>query len=87
MQSNFENTALRRIFRPKREEVRGEWKSLHNEELYDFFSSPNIIRVIKPRRVRLAGHVARIGSEQVHTAFFGGNLSERSTWKTQWQIG
>jgi len=57
----FENRGLRRIFGPKRYEVRGEWGKLHNEELYDLYCSPNIFRVIKLRRMRWAGHVARTG--------------------------
>jgi hypothetical protein len=57
----FENRVLRRIFGRKRDEVIGEWGRLHNEELNDLYSSPNIIRVIKSRRMRWAGHVARIG--------------------------
>jgi hypothetical protein len=52
---------LRRIFGPKRDEVTGEWRRLHNKELYALYSSPNIIRVIKSRRLRWAGCVARIG--------------------------
>jgi hypothetical protein len=52
---------LRRIFGPKRDEVTGEWRRLHNEELNDLYSSPNIIRVIKSRRMRWAGHIARMG--------------------------
>jgi hypothetical protein len=56
----FENRVLRRIFGPKRDEVTGEWKKLHNEELRDFYSSPSIIRIIKSRRMRWAGHVARM---------------------------
>jgi hypothetical protein len=52
---------LRRIFRPKRVEVNGEWRKLHNEELHDLYSSPSIIRIIKSRRMMWAGHVARMG--------------------------
>jgi len=61
----FENMVLRRIFGPRREEVMGEWRRLHNEELNDLYSSPNIVRVIKSRRMRWAGHVARMGGEKV----------------------
>jgi hypothetical protein len=57
----FENRVLRRIFGPKRDEVTGEWRTLHNEELNDLYYSPNIVRVIKWRRMRWAGHVARMG--------------------------
>jgi hypothetical protein len=57
----FENMGLRRIFGPKRDEVTGEWRRLHNKELYALYSSQNIIRVIKSRRIRSAGHVARAG--------------------------
>jgi hypothetical protein len=57
----FENKVLRRIFGPKRDEVTGEWRRLHNKELYALYSSPNIIRVVKSRRLRWAGHVARMG--------------------------
>jgi hypothetical protein len=60
----FENRLLRRIFGSKRDEVTGEWRKLHNEELHDFYSSPSIIRVIKARRIRWAGHVARIGEKR-----------------------
>ena len=54
---------LRRIFGPRRDEVTGEWRRLHNEELNDLYSSPNIVRVIKLRRMRWAGHVALMGEE------------------------
>jgi hypothetical protein len=57
----FDSRMLRKIFGPKRDEVTGEWRILHNEELNDLYSSPNIIRVIKSRRMRWAGHVARMG--------------------------
>ena len=52
---------LRRVFGPKRDEVTGEWRKLHNEELSGLYSLPNIVRVVKSRRMRWAGHVARIG--------------------------
>ena len=52
---------LRRVFGPKREEVTGEWRKLHNEELSDLYFLPNIMRVVKSRRMRWAGHVARMG--------------------------
>jgi len=57
----FENMVLRRIFGPRREEVTGKWRRLHNKELNELYSSPNIVRVIKSRRMRQAGHVARMG--------------------------
>ena len=56
----FENRVLRRIFGPKRDGVTGEWRKLRNEELNDLYCSPNIVRVIKSRRMRWAGHVARM---------------------------
>jgi len=59
----FENMVFRKIFGSRRDEVTGEWRRLHNEELNDWYSSPNIVRVIKSRRMRWAGHVARMGEE------------------------
>jgi len=56
----FETRVLRRTFEPKRDEVAGEWRKLHNEQLSDLYCSPNIVRVIKLRRIR-TGHVARMG--------------------------
>jgi hypothetical protein len=60
----YENRVLRRVFGPKRDEVTGEWRKLHNEELNDLYSLPNIVRVVKSRRMRWAGHVARMGEER-----------------------
>jgi hypothetical protein len=59
----FENRVLRRIFGPKGNEVTGEWRKLHNEELRDLYSSPSIIRIIKLKRMRWEGHVARMGEK------------------------
>ena len=60
----FENRVLRTIFGPKRDEVTREWRRLHNKELYVFYTSPNFTRVIKSRRLRWAGHVARMGESR-----------------------
>jgi hypothetical protein len=60
----FENRVLRRIFGPKRDELTGEWRKLHTEKLHDLYSSTDITRQIKSRRVRWAGHVARMGEER-----------------------
>jgi len=59
----FENRVLRKIFGPTKDEVTGEWRRLHNKELNDLYSSPNIVRVITSRRMRWAGHVAHMGEE------------------------
>jgi hypothetical protein len=60
----FENRMLRRIFGSKRDDVTGQWRKLHNEELCDLYSSPSIIRIIKSRRMRWAGQVARMGEKR-----------------------
>jgi hypothetical protein len=60
----FEDRVLRRIFGPKRDEVMGEWRKLHNEELYNLYSSPDTIRQVKSRRMRWAGHVTCMGEQR-----------------------
>jgi hypothetical protein len=65
MLSVFENSLLRRIFWLRRDEVTGEWRKLHNEELNDLYCSPSIVRAIKSRRMRWVGHVARMGGRRV----------------------
>jgi hypothetical protein len=72
----FENRVLRRIFGPKREED-GSWRKLHNDELHKLYSSPNIVRVIKSRRMRWAEHEARIGRGEVFTGFWLGGPKAR----------
>ena len=68
----FENRVLRNVFGPKRDEVTWEWRKLHNEELNDLYSLPNIVRVVKSRRMRWAGHVARMGEDRVvHSVLVG----------------
>jgi hypothetical protein len=75
----FENRVLRRIFGPKRDEVTGEWRKLHNEELYDLYSSSSIIRIIKARRTRWAGHVARRGEKRNAYMLLVGNPKGKRT--------
>ena len=68
----FKNRVLRRVFGSKRDEVTGEWRKLHNEELHDLYSLPNIVRVVKSRRMRWAGHMARVGEDSgVHRLLVG----------------
>jgi hypothetical protein len=68
----FENRVLRRVFGPKRDLVTGEWRKLHNEELNDLYSLPKSVRVVKSRRMRWAGHVARMGEGRgVHRVLVG----------------
>ena len=75
-----ENMALRRIFELRRDEVTGELRRLHNKELNDLYSSPNIVRVIKSKRMRWAGHVARMGEERGCIGSWLGNRRERDHW-------
>jgi hypothetical protein len=68
----FENMVLRRVFGPKRDEMIGEWRKLHNKELNDLYSLPNIVWVVKSRRMRWAGHVTRMGEDRgVHRVLVG----------------
>ena len=76
----FENMVLRRIFGPRRDEVMGEWRRLLNEELNDLYCSPNIVRVIKSRRMRWAGYVARVGEERECVGSLWGNRREGDHW-------
>jgi hypothetical protein len=73
----LETRVLRIIFGPKRDEVTGEWRKLHNEELNDLYCSPDIIRLIKSRRMRLAGHAALMGEKRGYTGFWWEKLRER----------
>ena len=75
----FENMVLRRIFGTRRDEVTGEWRRMHNEELNDLYSSPNIVRVIKSIRMRWAGHVARMGEERGVYKDLGGETGGKET--------
>jgi hypothetical protein len=72
----FENRVLMRLFGPKRDEVTGEWRKLHNGELNDLYFLPNILRVVNSRRMRSAGHVARMGKGEVCTGCWWGSLRE-----------
>ena len=78
----FENMVLRRIFGPRRDEVMGEWRRLHNEGLNDFYSSPNIVLVIKSRRMRWVGHVTLLGEERGRIGSWWRNRRERATGET-----
>jgi hypothetical protein len=73
----FENRVLRRIFGPKRDEVTGDWRKLHNEELYNLNSSTGIIRVMESRRKRKAGQVARMGRRGMHIEYWWESQKER----------
>ena len=78
----FENMVLSRTFGPRRYEVMGEWWRLHNEELNDLYSSPNIVRVMKSRRMRWAGNVARKGEEMGCIGSWWGNGGRETTGET-----
>jgi hypothetical protein len=78
----FENRMLRKIFEPKRDEVIRVWRKLHIEELDSLYFSPSIIRIIKSRRMRCAGHVARMGEKRNAQDFVGKAGRKESTRKT-----
>jgi hypothetical protein len=80
----FENGVQRRLFGLKRDDVTGEWRKLHDEELSDLYSPPNIIRVIKLRKMRWVGHVAHIGeTREVYRVVVEKPDGKETTWKTQ----
>jgi hypothetical protein len=78
----FENRVLRRILEPKRDEVKEDWKKLHNEKLHNLNSSPSVIRMIKSRRIRWAGHVARMG-RRMHIGYCWIARRKETTGKTK----
>jgi hypothetical protein len=79
----FENRVLRRIFRPKTDVVIGGWRKLHNEKLHNLYSSPSIIRMIKSRRMRCAGHVARMGIRGIYIGYWGERQKKITTRKNK----
>ena len=84
-----ENRVLRRIFGPKRDEVTGEWRKLRNEELNDLYSLPNIMWVVKSRRMRWAGHVARMGEDRgVYRVLVGKSEGKRPLGRPRrrWEV-
>jgi hypothetical protein len=85
----FENRVLRRIFGPKRDEVTGEWRKLHSEELNSLYSSPDIIRQIKSRRMKWAEHVARMGEERIVQGLVGKPEAKRPLGRPscRWEDG
>jgi hypothetical protein len=86
----FENRVLRRIFGPRRDEVTGEWRKLHNEELHNFYSSPDTIRQVKSKRMWWAGHVARMGEDRkVYKVLVGKSEGKRPLGRPRrrWEDG
>jgi hypothetical protein len=79
----FENRVLKRIFGPKRIKVTGGWRKLHNEELHNLYSSPSIIRMIKSRRIKWAGHVAQMERRRMHVEYWWESQKERDHWEDQ----
>jgi hypothetical protein len=83
----FENRVLRRIFGPKRDEVSGGWRKLHNEELRDLYSLPSIIRMMKSRKMRWVGHIARMGGEEEQMYIIGGKARRKKNAKEDEVVG
>jgi hypothetical protein len=87
----FENRVLREIFGPKRDEAIGGWRKLHNEELHNLYFSPSIIRMIKSRRMRWSGHVARMGEKRIAYRILVRNYKEIDHWvgwlMVDWSVG
>jgi hypothetical protein len=79
----FENRVLRRIFEPKRDEVIGDWRKLHNEELHNLYSSTSIIIMIKSKRMRWAGHIAQMGRGGLHIGYWWESRKEEDHWEDQ----
>ena len=78
----FENRVLKRIFGPKSNQVTEEWRRLHNQELYALYYSPDIFRMIKSRRMRLAGRIAQMGRREVYIGFWWETLKKNTPLKT-----
>jgi hypothetical protein len=86
----FENRVLRRIFGPKRDDVTGEWRKLHNEELHNLYSSPEIIRKVKSRRMRWEGLLSRMGEERIVYKVLVGKPEGKRTLgrpRRRWEMG
>jgi hypothetical protein len=75
------NRVVRRIFGPKRDEVTGDWRKLHKEKLHNSYSSPSVIRVINSRRMRWAGHVARMGRKGMNRGYWWESQKKRDHWE------
>jgi hypothetical protein len=83
----FENRFLKRIFGPKRDEVTGEYRKLHNEEFHNLHATPHLIRQVKSRRMRWAGYVARVGGERKRTSFWWESPKPLGRPKREWEGG